>query len=245
MQNNKKKLKSIALICCRGGSKGIPDKNIKIFSGRPMLYWTLKSAINSNVFDEIILSTDSAKIAKVAKSFNITIPGLRPAYLAKDDSDQFDTHKYIFDKLKISDENHIVCVINNNPFIDAEIIRKSFKLGKENDFQRLVVDSTKVEGDYVYWKQNFLEQGSLKLHYPDLYKNSQMNRQTIKPSYVNIYNIKLAKPSILSSFNAFKEEILSEGAIPCWLPKTKNFDIDDMEDWLIAESVFNSLYADG
>jgi CMP-N-acetylneuraminic acid synthetase len=244
MQNNKEQLKSIALICCRGGSKGIPNKNIKDFSGRPMLAWILESAVNSTVFDEIILSTDSEEIAKLASGFGITIPGLRPEHLAKDDSDQFDTHQYIFEKLNITDETHSVCVLNNNPFINEEIIRNGVELAGKNNFQRLIVDAIKVEGDYVFWKQNFLEDGSLKLHYPDLYQNSQMNRQTIKASFTNIFNIKLAKPSLLSSFAVFKQEVISSGVIPCWLPKTRNFDIDDIDDWNIAEAVFNGLFKD-
>ena len=55
----------IALICCRGGSKSIPEKNIKEFCGKPLLGWALDHAVQSGVFDQIILSTDSQKIATV------------------------------------------------------------------------------------------------------------------------------------------------------------------------------------
>ena len=58
----------ICLICCRGGSKGIPEKNIKEFCGKPLLGWTLEHAQKANVFDEIILSTDSQEIAEVAEN---------------------------------------------------------------------------------------------------------------------------------------------------------------------------------
>ena len=60
----------IALICCRGGSKGIPKKNIKLFAEKPLLGWTLETAKESKVFDDIILSTDSEEYFKIACSFN-------------------------------------------------------------------------------------------------------------------------------------------------------------------------------
>ena len=143
----------ICLICCRGGSKGIKNKNIKIFNKKPLLSWTLEAAIKSKVFNRIILSTDSKKIATVGKRFNIEIPGLRPKQLSLSSSNQFDTHKYIFDKLNINDSNSIVCVLNNNPFINKNYIIKSFKIFQKNKFKNLVTDCIKVNGDYVFLKQ--------------------------------------------------------------------------------------------
>ena len=114
----------ICLICCRGGSKTIKNKNIKNFVGKPLLSWILEEAIKSKIFDKIILSTDSTKIKKIGEKYNILIPGLRPKNLAKSNSDQFETHKFIFKKLNINDENSVVCVLNNNPFIKSNLIKK-------------------------------------------------------------------------------------------------------------------------
>ena len=98
---NKKK-EIICLICCRGGSRTIKNKNIKLFNKKPLLYWSLRNITKSKVFTKIILSTDSKKIANFARNFkNIEIPGLRPKNLAKSNSNQFETHRYIFKKLKI------------------------------------------------------------------------------------------------------------------------------------------------
>ena len=121
----------ICLICCRGGSKGIKNKNIKSFCGKPLLYWIIKSAADSKIFERIILSTDSKKIAKIAKSLEVEIPGLRPKKLALSKSDQFDTHSYIFKQLNFNDQNSVVCVLNNNPFINKKYIKRSFKQFKK------------------------------------------------------------------------------------------------------------------
>ena len=91
-------MKTIAIIPARGGSKGIPGKNIKNFSGKPLLGWTLEHAKESNIFNDIILSTDSKEIASVGLDFGVTVPSLRPDHLATDQSDVFDTHKYIFNE---------------------------------------------------------------------------------------------------------------------------------------------------
>jgi len=90
------KKKIIALVCCRGNSRGIPHKNIKAFHNKPLLYWTYRFLRKSMIFDQLILSTDNKKIAKFGKKLGFFVPGLRPRYLSRDNSDQFETHKYIF-----------------------------------------------------------------------------------------------------------------------------------------------------
>jgi CMP-N-acetylneuraminic acid synthetase len=231
----------IALICCRGGSKGIPGKNIKEFAGIPLLGWILKFAREANVFDEIFLSTDSEEIAAIGKEFGATVPELRPAILAKGDSDQFDTHQYFFDLLEIADETHIVCILTNNPFIDANLIQKGFATASKDNFSKIVLDSVKVGGDYTYYRQCYEYEGSLWFNSPKLMLDSQINRQTIAPTYTSINNMRWGKPSVFKSYEIYKKEVVLNGFVPVWLPKTRNFDIDDMDDWIIAEAVFQRL----
>jgi pseudaminic acid cytidylyltransferase len=74
----------IAVIPARGGSKRIPRKNIKQFSGKPMIAWAISIALESNLFDEIVVSTDDDEIAEVARSWGAKTPFVRPANLADD-----------------------------------------------------------------------------------------------------------------------------------------------------------------
>ena len=76
----------IALIPARGGSQRIPHKNIRDFCGKPLISWTIEQAIQSNVFEEIYVSTDDEKIAGVAKQFGCEIPFMRPKELAADNT---------------------------------------------------------------------------------------------------------------------------------------------------------------
>lgn len=74
----------LAVIPARGGSKRIPRKNIKLFGGRPMIAWTIRAALESDLFDRIIVSTDDAEIAEVARAHGAETPFVRPADLADD-----------------------------------------------------------------------------------------------------------------------------------------------------------------
>tara|TARA_Y100000816_G_C26108314_1_gene590082 strand:- start:4526 stop:5242 length:717 start_codon:yes stop_codon:yes gene_type:complete len=235
-------LKVICLICCRGGSKGILEKNIKKFCGKPLLGWALEHAKNANVFDEIILSTDSQQIATVGKQYGALIPGLRPDYLADDDSDVFDTHSYVFDKLNINDKSHVVCILTNNPFIDSELIREGYRIAKSREFKTIALDTVKVDSDYIFYRQLYENDGVLKFHYPIDMKNSGINRQTDLPTFTTINNMRWGKPSYMVGYDRYKNEIIENGILPIPLPKIKNFDLDDVDDWQIAEAVFEKLF---
>ncbi len=77
-------LKYIAVIPARGGSKGIPQKNIKLINGKPMIAWSIEHALSATEIDRVIVSTDSEEIAKVAVKYGAEIPFLRPSHLSQD-----------------------------------------------------------------------------------------------------------------------------------------------------------------
>ena len=164
---------TIALICCRGGSKGIPKKNIKLFAEKPLLGWTLETAKESKVFDDIILSTDSEEIANVGRDYGVTVPGLRPEHLARDDSDQFDTHSHIFSQLSITDKTHRVCILVNNPLINVRLIKESYSKAFSQKFHKIVLDCVPVEDDFVFYRQCYESgNGELRFQFPFAMLNS-------------------------------------------------------------------------
>ena len=77
-------MKSICLIPARGGSKRIPRKNIKLFFGKPLIAWSIETAINSGVFDEVYVSTDDSEIADIAEYYGANVPFKRPENLSND-----------------------------------------------------------------------------------------------------------------------------------------------------------------
>lgn len=82
-------MKAIAFIFARGGSKGLPGKNIRSLGGKPLIAWSIQNALAINRIERIIVSTDSEEIATVARNFGAEVPFLRPAELARDDSSEW------------------------------------------------------------------------------------------------------------------------------------------------------------
>lgn len=84
------KIKTLAIITARGGSKGLPRKNIKPLCGKPLIAWTIEHAHNSAHIDRTIISTDDKEIAETARQYGAEVPFLRPEELARDDSPSID-----------------------------------------------------------------------------------------------------------------------------------------------------------
>ena len=82
-------MSTVAFIFARGGSKGLPGKNIKIFSGKPLIAWSIEQAKKLSSIDRVIVSTDCSEIARVAKEYGAEVPFLRPDNISEDDSPEW------------------------------------------------------------------------------------------------------------------------------------------------------------
>ena len=94
-------MKILAIIPARGGSKGIPDKNMRKIAGKPLIEYTINAAKSSKLIDKIIVSTDSKKIANFSKSKCVEVPFLRPNNLSKSNSSTIDVINHTINFLKI------------------------------------------------------------------------------------------------------------------------------------------------
>jgi len=90
----------LAIIPARGGSKGLPGKNIKELCGKPLIAWSIEAGLKSKYLDEVVVSTDYPSIADIAKSYGASVPFLRPDFLASDIATSFDTVKHTIDFYK-------------------------------------------------------------------------------------------------------------------------------------------------
>ncbi len=97
--------KIICIINARGGSKRIKNKNIISFKSKPLIYWTIKSAQESKIYDHIFVNTDSRSIAKIAKYFGAKVPFLRPDFLSGDKTSSVDSTKFFLNKISESVDN--------------------------------------------------------------------------------------------------------------------------------------------
>tara|TARA_B100000035_G_scaffold257725_1_gene227897 strand:+ start:393 stop:1094 length:702 start_codon:yes stop_codon:yes gene_type:complete len=126
------KKRVLAIIPARHGSKRIKNKNIKIFFGKPIIYYAIKNAIKSNIFNDIIVSTDSKKIAKISNKFGAKTPFLRSKKLSNDNTN---TISVIIDAIhqmeKIGKKYDFVCCIYPaNPFLNPKNLIKAFNIIK-------------------------------------------------------------------------------------------------------------------
>lgn len=87
----------LAIIPARGGSKGLPGKNIKGLCGKPLIAWSIEAGLGSQYIDDVMVTTDSEEIAKVAREFGASVPLLRPTELASDTATTFDAVKHVID----------------------------------------------------------------------------------------------------------------------------------------------------
>ena len=93
-------MKLTAFIFARGGSKRIPNKNIKMFAGKPLIAWTIETCLSLDSIERVIVSTDSKKIASIAKKYGASVPFLRPKYLSSDTAGEFMSWKHALNYLK-------------------------------------------------------------------------------------------------------------------------------------------------
>ena len=104
MASRNRTMTLLALIPARGGSKGIPRKNIRLFCGRPLLYWSIDVALMSSCVDQVVVSTDDTEIAAIAKTGGAEVPFLRPEKLASDEAPAISSVLHALEQLpKVTD----------------------------------------------------------------------------------------------------------------------------------------------
>ena len=123
-------MKPICIIAARGGSKGVPKKNIRLLGKKPLIAYTIESAIKSKLFSNVIVSTENKKIANIAKKYGATIPFYRPKKLATDNASMDDVLLDVIKKLKLL-EYEFEVIVNRDctaPFIQNSDIKASINL---------------------------------------------------------------------------------------------------------------------
>ena len=117
---------SICIIPARGGSKRIPHKNIVDFAGKPLIAHSIENALNSGIFDEVVVSTDDEKIAKIAREFGAKTPFVRPKDLSDDYSSSLEVITHAVKELAELEFNSVCCLYATAPLIDSELLKQAY-----------------------------------------------------------------------------------------------------------------------
>jgi len=219
--------KILAVIPAREGSKGIRDKNIYPLCGKPLIAFSIESAKNSQFIDEIVVSTDSERIAAIAKEFGASVPFLRPKELATDTSKTIDAIIYTITELKKrgADYDILILLQPTSPLRTTEDIDGALKEFIKNNKQPLA--SISEVNDHPILMRALDNDGTLK-NLLDV--NSSVRRQDMPKIYrVNgsIYINCIADINTSTSFN--------DNKIPYITTQNHSVDIDDEKDFILAE----------
>ena len=156
-------MKVLAIIPARGGSKGLPKKNIKELGNKPLIAWSIDAAKQSQLIDRVIVSTDSDEILKIATEYDAEAPFKRPKELASDTATTLDvlTHAINYYKQQNQEFDYLVLLQPTSPFRKEGDIDKMIKLAIESNADMVVsVKETSANPYYVLFEEN--ENGFLK-----------------------------------------------------------------------------------
>lgn len=227
-------MKTLAIIPARGGSKRIPRKNISSFLGKPIIQYSIETALQSGLFSEVMASTDDAEISEISINAGAVVPFLRSPQTSNDTAHIADVVEEVLTMYKqIGKEYDVFCVIfPTAPFTRKERLLEGFELLKTGEF-----DSVFPVLKYSYPIQRSLkiEKGKVSMIWPE---NLSKRSQDLPASYHDsgqFYWMKTA--AFLTQKKLFAE---NSGAII--LSEMEAHDIDTPEDWKIAEMKYKILF---
>lgn len=226
--------KILAIIPARSDSKGIPNKNIRKFCGKPLLYYPISIAKKSKLFDRVIVDTDSEEIAKVAKKLGAEVPYLRPKKLAGDKAVVIDAVLLLLKRLKVDGyaPDIISLLQTTSPLREVSDVVTCYKLLKRPDVDSVI---TVCESHPRFYHR--MANGKLKLINPDT--ENIINRQQAEMGYMTngciVYMIRTK--AFLS-----KKKFIYDGTYSVVSPKWRSVDLDYVEDWIHAEILYKNKH---
>ena len=219
---------SVAIITARGGSKRIPRKNIKEFMGKPMIAYAIDAALESKIFDEIMVSTDDEEIAEIAKKYGAAVPFMRSEATANDFATTDDVLQEVVAKYKEQGKefDNICCIYPCVPFLTPEIL-----INAHNKFISSNADGLTPVVRYSFPIQRAFKinnEGFLEYREPE---NAIKRSQDLEPMYHDVGMFYFYKNNKFTSKNVVSYEMDEENIQ----------DIDTIDDWKMAELKYRIL----
>jgi len=221
--------KVLAIIPARGGSKGLPGKNIKELCGKPLIVWTIEQTKSCSDIDRVVVSTDDENIADVAKKHGAEVPFMRSVELASDTASSMDVIFHTVGWLKKHENYHpeyILLLQPTSPLRTAKDIERAIQTLKDKSAQAIV---SVCEADHHPWWSNILpEDGNMK----DFLRPEILNkrRQDLPIFYRLNGAIYLSETEYLYAYNGF----LGPDTFSYKMPKEHSIDIDSDLDFRLA-----------
>ena len=220
---------SIAIITARGGSKRIPRKNIKEFCGKPIIAYSIEAAIKSQMFETVMVSTDSEEIADIAKIYGADVPFMRSEETSNDYADTTDVLNEVITEYRIRGQefDSFCCIYPTAPFVTAEKLRESFKLLQDPYIYNVI-----PMAPFSFPPQRgMIKEGKyIKPAYPEHINKRSQDLDEILHDCGQFYWCKtkefMDNPDFLANHT---------------VPETEVQDIDNISDWELAEMKYKRM----
>ena len=224
----------IAVIPARGGSKRIPRKNIKNFCGKPMIAWSIEAAKASALFDHILVSTDDAEIADIAKEWGAEVPFMRPVELSDDHAGTTEViaHATRWALEQGFDVDAVCCIYATAPFVQVDDIKRGLAALESGNWAYAFTVTDFAAPIFRSFKQN--AEGGIEMFYPEHFSTRSQDLPTALHDAGQFY---WGRPSAWIE----GKRIFDRHSTPVVIPRWRVQDIDTQDDWIRAELYFNQL----
>ncbi len=220
-------MKTLAIITARGGSKRIPRKNIRPFCGRPIIGYSIEAALESGVFDTVMVSTDDTEIGEIAKQFGAELPFMRSEATASDHATTSEVLLEVLDRYEQAGEHFDIacCLYPTSPFITPGRLKEAFTLLSSSDADTLI---PVVPFSYPPQRAYVVDNGRLVFKHPEFINARTQDMEKLYHDAGQFY---------LFRTEAFKRtaNINSGNILPLELDDMEVQDIDTETDWHLAE----------
>jgi pseudaminic acid cytidylyltransferase len=225
--------KAVAIITARGGSKRIPRKNIKLFNGKPIIAYSIEAATGAGIFDEIMVSTDDEEIASVARQYGASVPFMRSSTT----SDDFATTADVLREVLLSYQQqqkefeYACCIYPTAPFVTAQKLSKAFDKLIESDADSIL---PVTRFSFPIWRSFKMDNGKVNYNWPEF---APKRSHDLPPAFHDCGQFYFFKTAVFLKSG----KLINDNTIGMEVPETEVQDIDNEEDWKIAEIKFGFL----
>lgn len=228
-------MKSLALITARGGSKRIPRKNIKDFNGKPIIAYSIEAALQSGVFDEVMVSTDDEEIAEIARRYGANVPFLRSEKTSNDFATTADVINEVIEEYDKRGQKFdlLTCIYPTAPFITADKLKKAVEDLKASDADTLI---PVVRFSYPPQRAMEIVDGMLVFRQPE---NLSKRSQDLEPHYHDAGQFYVTRTESFLKTNS----LLVGKILPLELSELEVQDIDNEVDWKLAELKYSMIHS--
>ncbi|MDF1813659.1 MAG: acylneuraminate cytidylyltransferase family protein [Verrucomicrobiales bacterium] len=216
----------VAVVPARGGSKGLPGKNLRIFSGYPLIAWTIRTALECDLFERVVVSTDCDSIARISRQYGAEVPFIRSDELSGDTTGTVPVVMDVADRMSLNEEQSICLLQPTSPLRDREDISGAAEL-----FAREFVDSVVAVTRFKLGPKWLLQEDPGGFIDIGEYSEGDTRRQDSQDCFFPNGSIYMSRISNLRTSGKF----LNGRVAPHFMPAWKSIDIDTIEDFDMAQ----------